>query len=127
MSKLESLKAWAKRLKRDAVMLWFARKHPRTPALARWMCVLVVAYVLSPIDLIPDFIPVLGYLDEVILVPVFIWLILRMLPEAVVSVCRAQAEAWMQARQAKPVSYLGAAIVVTVWLLFAGLIWRALA
>jgi len=122
---LESIKAWARRIKRDAVMLWFARKHPQTPLLAKLLSAAAVAYVLSPIDLIPDFIPVLGYLDEVILVPVFIWLVVRLLPAPVVQSCRAQAEAWLQAQHARPVSYVGAALIVGIWLAGAYLIWRA--
>ena len=122
---LESIKAWARRIKRDALMLWLARQHPQTPLLAKLLSAAAVAYVLSPIDLIPDFIPVLGYLDEVILVPVFIWCIVRLLPEPVVLSCRAQAEAWLQARHARPVSYVGAALIVGIWLLGAYLIWRA--
>ena len=64
------LKAWAQALKRDVMTLWFALKHPLTPWYARVFATLVTAYALSPIDLIPDFIPVLGYLDDLILVPV---------------------------------------------------------
>ena len=122
---LESIKAWAKRIKRDAVMLWFARKHPLTPLPAKLLSAGAVAYVLSPIDLIPDFIPVLGYLDEVILVPVFIWCIVRLLPEPVVQTCRAQADAWMREQHAKPVSYAGAALIVGIWILASYWIWRA--
>ena len=107
-------------------MLWFARQHPQTPLLAKLLSAAAVAYVLSPIDLIPDFIPVLGYLDEVILVPAFIWCIVRLLPEPVVQSCRAQAEAWLQEQHAKPVSYVGAALVIGIWVVGAYLIWRAL-
>ncbi len=120
---LERLKAWAQRIKRDGVMLWFARRHPQTPLLAKVVSVAIVAYVLSPIDLIPDFIPVLGYLDEIILVPALIWLVVRMLPQEVVHTCRAQAEAWLVERHAKPVSYLGAGVVVLIWALVGWLIW----
>lgn len=120
----ESIKAWAKRIKRDAVMLWFARRHPQTPVLAKLLSAAAVAYVLSPIDLIPDFIPVLGYLDEVILVPVFIWAIVRLLPEPVVLACREQADAWMREQHAKPVSYVGAALIVAIWSATGYWIWR---
>ena len=107
-------------------MLWFARQHPQTPLLAKLLSAAAVAYVLSPIDLIPDFIPVLGYLDEAILVPVFIWGIVRLLPDAVVQACRAQAESWLQEQHAKPVSYLGAVLIVGLWMAGAYLIWRIL-
>lgn len=120
----ESIKAWAKRIKRDAVMLWFARRHPQTPLLAKLLSAAAVAYVLSPIDLIPDFIPVLGYLDEVILVPVFIWAIVRLLPEPVVLACREQADAWMREQHAKPVSYVGAALIIAIWVAAVYWIWR---
>ena len=122
---LESIRTWARRIKRDAVTLWFARKHPQTPLMAKLLSAAAVAYVLSPIDLIPDFIPVLGYLDEVILVPVFIWCIVRLIPEPVLLACRAQADAWLQERHAKPVSYVGAAIILSLWALGAYFIWRA--
>ena len=72
-----TLKTWAKRIKRDGVTLWFAGKHPRTPWYAKALGLFVVAYALSPIDLIPDFIPVLGYVDDVILLPVLIWLTVK--------------------------------------------------
>ena len=72
-----TLKTWAKRIKRDGVTLWFAGKHPRTPCYAKALGLFVVAYALSPIDLIPDFIPVLAYVDDVILLPVLIWLTVK--------------------------------------------------
>ncbi len=122
---LEKLKAWAQRIKRDSVMLWFAGRHSQTPLLAKMLSVAIVAYVLSPIDLIPDFIPVLGYLDEVFLVPLLIALVVRLLPDEVVTSCRAQAEAWLAEKHAKPVSYFGAAFIVLVWCLAAWLVWRA--
>ena len=111
-----SLKAWAQRIKRDGVTLWFAGKHPRTPWYAKALGVFVVAYALSPIDLIPDFIPVLGYVDDVILLPVLIWLTIRLLPPEILAECRSQADAWMQANGAKPRSRLGIVLVVLVWL-----------
>ena len=73
----DNLKTWARRLKRDGVTLWFAGKNPRTPWYAKALGVFVVAYALSPVDLIPDFIPVLGYVDDVLLLPGLIWLIAR--------------------------------------------------
>lgn len=121
---LDKLKTWARRIKRDSVMLWFARKHPRTPLLAKVLSVAIVAYVLSPVDLIPDFIPVLGYVDEIILVPLLIALVVRLLPQAVVQSCRVQAEAWLAEQHARPVSYVGTAIVVGLWALGGYLLWR---
>ncbi len=89
----DTLKNWAKRIKRDAVTLWFAGKHPATPWYAKALGVFVVAYALSPIDLIPDFIPVLGYVDDVLLLPALIWLAIRLLPPEVAANCRKQADA----------------------------------
>jgi uncharacterized membrane protein YkvA (DUF1232 family) len=108
-------RAWARRVKRDAVTLWFARSHPGTPWTAKALGLFVVAYALSPIDLIPDFIPVLGYLDDVLLLPVLIWLTVRLIPPAVLQECRAQADAWMASEGRKPRSLAGAALVVAVW------------
>ncbi len=105
-------------------MLWFARSHPDTPLLAKGLCMLAVAYALSPVDLIPDFIPVLGLLDELILLPVLIWLAVRLLPEQVVAACRLQAEEWLQARHAKPRSYTGAVVIVLLWLGMAVVVWK---
>jgi uncharacterized membrane protein YkvA (DUF1232 family) len=116
MGLLEAGRAWARRIKRDAMTLWFARKHPRTPWHAKALGILVVAYALSPIDLIPDFIPVLGYLDDVILLPVLIWLTVRLLPADVLAECRAQAEQWMKESRSRPRSRAGAVAIVVLWL-----------
>ena len=91
MSFVDATRAWARRIKRDAITLWFARAHPATPWYAKALGAFVVAYALSPIDLIPDFIPVLGYLDDVIVLPALIWLTVRLLPPDVLAECRAQA------------------------------------
>lgn len=127
MGLADTTRAWARRIKRDAMTLWFARTHPATPWYAKAMGVFVVAYALSPIDLIPDFIPVLGYLDDVILLPVLIWLTLRMLPPQVLTESRSQAEQWMAAQKAKPRSVGGAVAIVLIWLLVAALLWWWLA
>ncbi len=119
----DSVSQWARRIKRDALMLWFARRHPDTPLLAKALCFLAVAYALSPIDLIPDFIPVLGYLDDALLLPALIWLAVRLLPPQVIATCRAQAEAWMSAHEARPSSYVGAAFIVMVWIAVGWLFW----
>ncbi|HSI46954.1 MAG TPA: YkvA family protein [Ideonella sp.] len=125
MTLSKHLKTWARRIKRDGVTLWFAGKHPRTPWYAKALGVFVVAYALSPIDLIPDFIPVLGYLDDVLLLPGLIWLAIRLLPPEVLTECRAQADAWMQANGKKPNSRAGIVLVVALWLVigFALLYW----
>lgn len=110
-----ALKAWAKRVKRDGVTLWFAGRHPRTPWFAKALGLFVVAYALSPIDLIPDFIPVLGYVDDVLLLPGLIWLTIKLLPADVLAQCRAEADEWMRSRRAKPTSTAGAVLVVSLW------------
>jgi uncharacterized membrane protein YkvA (DUF1232 family) len=108
-------RAWARRIKRDAITLWFARRHPRTPWHAKALGLFVVAYALSPIDLIPDFIPVLGYLDDVVLLPALIWLTVRMLPTDVLAECRQQAEDWMMRAGTKPRSAGGGVLIVVLW------------
>ena len=118
------LRTIARRIKRDGVTLWFALRDPRTPWWVKALAGLVVAYALSPIDLVPDFIPVLGYLDDVLLLPGLIWLALRLMPEAVREDCRAHAETWMAEQQRKPVSRWGAVLVLGVWALLAWGLWR---
>lgn len=120
----QRLKQWARLLKRDVATLWFAGRHPQTPWSAKVVAALVVAYAFSPIDLIPDFIPVLGLLDDIILLPAGIWLTLRLLPEPVIAECRQQAQLWLDTHQSKPQNYLAAAIFVALWILATWLIWR---
>ena len=115
MSMLDTIRQWARRIKQDAVMLWFACRDPRTPWLPKIICMLAVAYALSPIDLIPDFMPVLGYLDDAILLPAMVWLAVKLLPAVVVSDCRAEAAEWMQHNERKPVSRWGVVFVLLVW------------
>ena len=89
-----NLRDWARRIKRDAVTLWFACRDPATPWLPKALCWFTVAYALSPIDLIPDFIPVLGYLDDVLLLPALIWLAVRLLPAACMRRMAGSTSAW---------------------------------
>ena len=119
----EQLKAWARRIKRDGVTLWFAGKHPATPWYAKALGLFVVAYALSPIDLIPDFIPVLGYVDDILLLPGLIWLTIRLLPADVLVDCRNQADEWMRTQGSKPSSRIGAILIVLLWIGFATVIW----
>lgn len=111
-----TLKSWAKRTKRDGLTLWFAGKHPATPWYAKALGLFVVAYALSPVDLIPDFIPVLGYLDDVLLLPGLIVLTMRLLPPDVLADCRSKADAWIDAKKAKPSSRAGAVVIVLLWI-----------
>lgn len=113
---LERLKRWAGELRAQVVTLWFCRRDPRTPLSAKLMAALVVAYAFSPIDLIPDFIPVLGYLDDLILVPLGIYLTLRLIPPPVLADARREADAWLAQRGTKPKSYWAAAVIVAIWI-----------
>lgn len=109
---LDRVKRWARGLKRDVHAIWLAARHPRTPRGAKLLALAVAAYALSPIDLIPDFIPVLGYLDDLLVVPLGILLVTRMLPADVLAECRAAAEAAGR----RPRSLAGAAAIVALWL-----------
>ena len=109
------IKAWAKSLKRDVMTLWFVLKHPQAPWYARALAALLTAYALSPIDLIPDFIPVLGYLDDLIIVPVGIWLLLKIIPAQVLDECRNQADEWFSQDKQKPRSWVGLTLILSLW------------
>lgn len=119
-STLQRLARWARTLKEDGLLLWFALRHPRAPTWVKALVLVIVAYALSPIDLIPDVIPVLGLLDEALLLPALVWLALRLLPAPVREECRAHAQAWLTERKPRPRVWLGAVLVVLVWLAVAG-------
>jgi len=104
---------WARTIKRDAHALSLAARDPRVPWYAKALAVLVAAYALSPLDLIPDFVPVIGYLDDLIIVPAGIALVIRLIPPAIMAEHRALATAAAD----RPVSRAGAALIVTLWLL----------
>jgi uncharacterized membrane protein YkvA (DUF1232 family) len=104
----------SKQLKSEAYALYLASKHPKTPWYAKAFAVFVVGYALSPIDLIPDFIPVVGYLDDLIIVPVGITLLLKMIPKEVLEECRGKAHS--QSISKKPKSWAAAMIIIMVWL-----------
>ena len=106
------LRRWARVIKRDVLALYLATRDPRVPWYAKAMAACVAAYALSPIDLIPDFIPVLGYLDDLILLPLGILLAVRLVPPAIMAELRAEADARHAAR---PVSWTGAAAIGVVW------------
>ena len=124
---LRRLRQWARRIKRDGLTLWFAVRHADTPMAVKLLGAFVVAYALSPIDLIPDFIPVVGYLDDVLLLPGLIWIAIRLLPPEVLQDCRVQADAFIASGAGKPVSKVGAVIAVSIWAVavwFAWAWWR---
>jgi uncharacterized membrane protein YkvA (DUF1232 family) len=109
------LKTWARALKRDVHAVYLAARDPRTPWYAKALALAVAGYALSPIDLIPDFIPVIGYLDDVILVPAGIWLVIRLIPADVLAEHRALADA----ASSRPVSRTAAAAIVAIWIVAA--------
>ena len=112
---MQRLKTWARALQRDVMTLWFALKHPDTPWYARALAAVITAYALSPIDLIPDFIPVLGYLDDLIIVPAGVWLLLKIVPENVVVDSREKSEQWFLEQKGKPTSAAGLVIILSLW------------
>lgn len=117
MSILAPLKTWARDLARDVVALWIAARDPRVPWHAKAAAGAVAAYALSPIDLIPDFIPVLGYLDDLIIVPLGILLAVRLVPAALMVEFRTEA----RRLASRPRSRAGLLLIVAIWLLLAAL------
>lgn len=110
----QRLKEWARKLKGDVIALYFALKHPATPLYAKVAAAIVVGYALSPIDLVPDFVPVLGYLDEVILLPLGIALAIKLIPVDVLTACREKARTDPPAM--KPKIWIAAYVIVFLWL-----------
>lgn len=108
----DRLKQKARIVKRDTYTLYLACKDPRTPWYVKLLAGGIVAYALSPIDLIPDFIPVLGYLDDVILLPLGIALAVKLTPEAVLTECRLQAQTWSE----RPTSRKAATVIIAAWI-----------
>jgi uncharacterized membrane protein YkvA (DUF1232 family) len=124
MSFVENLKQRAHKLKDEIRVLALAYRDPRTPWYARAFTALVVAYAFSPIDLIPDFIPVLGYLDDLVLVPLGITVALRMIPLEVMAESRLQVQA--MGEQKKPVNWFFAGFVILLWAAILFLIAKAI-
>ena len=128
MSRLDGWRARAQALKRDTYALYLAARDPRTPWYARALAALILAYAFSPIDLIPDFVPVLGYLDDLILIPLGLALLTRLVPPEVMAEARERASK-VQSRN-RPRSYAAAIIIVLIWLAMAALgaswVWRLL-
>jgi uncharacterized membrane protein YkvA (DUF1232 family) len=109
---LDNLKQWAPALKRDAIVLYLAARDPRVPWHIKTLAGMIAAYALSPIDLIPDFIPVLGYLDELLLLPLAIAGVMRMIEPTILAEHRASAAQLVE----RPVSKVGAAVTIALWL-----------
>ncbi|MXO52057.1 DUF1232 domain-containing protein [Erythrobacter gaetbuli] len=108
---MPSLRDWAKALKRDTLALWLAARDHRTPLAAKLLAGGVAAYALSPIDLIPDFIPVLGLLDDLLVVPIGIWLVLKLIPAPLMEELRERAGKLAE----RPNSMVGLLLVLTIW------------
>jgi uncharacterized membrane protein YkvA (DUF1232 family) len=105
-------KTWARALRRDAHAIFLASRDPRVPWAVKLLALAVAGYALSPIDLIPDFIPVLGYLDDLIIVPLGIWLVIELIPEDVMDEYRAMASEAAE----RPVSKVAAIVIVALWI-----------
>jgi uncharacterized membrane protein YkvA (DUF1232 family) len=114
---VKTWQAHAKRLKAETYALYLAYRDPRVPWYTKLFAACVVGYAFSPIDLIPDFIPVLGYLDDLVLVPLGIALAIKMIPPSVLAECRQQAKDRIAS---KPTNWLAAAVIIAIWLLLAG-------
>ena len=123
MTWLTTLQQRARHLKAETWALSLAARDPRTPWYAKLLVASIVAYAFSPIDLIPDFVPVLGYLDDLVLIPLGIAWAMQLVPPTVLIECRARAQETIQ--DGKPVSWVAGAIIVVIWLGFAvlGLVW----
>ena len=117
---LDKLKAKAKVLKSEVMALYQAYKRPDVPWYAKLFSILVVGYALSPVDLIPDFIPVLGYLDDLILIPLGITLAIKMIPPDIMAECREQARE--ANKGARPENRVAGAVIILIWVFVAGLI-----
>ena len=113
-------RGWARRLKTEIYALYLAARDPRTPWYARLCALCVVGYAFSPIDLIPDPIPVLGYLDDLILLPLGVALVLKLIPPPVLADCRERARA--AGRGDKPTNWIAGAIIIAIWVLLAALV-----
>ncbi|TVY11787.1 YkvA family protein [Paenibacillus cremeus] len=121
-SALQKLKSKARSIKQNVFVLYLAYKDPRVPWYVKLFAICVVAYAFSPIDLIPDFIPVLGYLDDLIIVPLGIALALKMIPEPVLADCRWKAEELR--KNGKPKNWITGAIFIAIWIVAA--VWLGL-
>jgi uncharacterized membrane protein YkvA (DUF1232 family) len=111
---LTQLRERARHLKTETFALYLAARHTGTPWYAKLMVAAIVAYAFSPIDLIPDFVPILGYLDDLVLIPLGVTLAIKMIPPAVMSECRARAQE--VSANDKPVSRAASVVIVLIWL-----------
>jgi uncharacterized membrane protein YkvA (DUF1232 family) len=123
LESFQRIRRWAWQIKRDVHALYLAARDPRVPWYAKALAIAVAGYALSPIDLIPDFIPVVGYLDDLIIVPLGVMLVVAMIPDEIMAEHRAAAAA----AGTRPISRTGAAAIISIWILAAALTgWLAL-
>lgn len=120
---IDQIKLWAKVLKKEVLTLWFCQKHPDIPLLAKILSIFIVAYAFSPIDLIPDFIPILGLLDDIIIIPICIHFTLRLIPKHVIDESRAKANEWIEKDEIKPKNWFVALIIILIWLFVMVQLW----
>jgi uncharacterized membrane protein YkvA (DUF1232 family) len=117
-STFRGIKVWARMLKREVHAIYLAAQSPRVPWYTKYLALAVAGYALSPIDLIPDFIPVLGYVDDLIIVPLGIWLVLSLIPEDVMTACRARADEAV----AGPHGRIAAIVIIAIWIVGAAML-----
>lgn len=109
---LSRIKIWARRLTRDGHAIYLASRDPRVPWYVKVLAIAVAVYALSPIDLIPDFIPILGYLDDLLILPFGIWLVVSLIPDEIMAECRIKADEAAQ----RPTSRTGLVAIVLLWI-----------
>ena len=112
----QRIKQWAKSIKKDNLVVWLIAKDKRTPNSVKLLALIIAAYAFSPIDLIPDFIPVLGYLDDIIIVPLGILLVIKLTPQNIIDDCRILAETLVE----RPINCWAAGIIILIWLVVLG-------
>ncbi|MDD2947178.1 hypothetical protein SDC9_185110 [bioreactor metagenome] len=112
----QKIKQWAKTIKKEVLVVWLVAKDQRTPVWIKILALMIAAYALSPIDLIPDFIPVLGYLDDLIIVPLGLLLVIKLTPQEIIDDCRIRTSLLAE----RPVNRWAAGVIILIWLLFLG-------
>lgn len=110
---LKKIKLWARNLKKQVYILYYSYKDDRVPWYAKLFAAFIVAYAFSPIDLVPDFIPILGYLDDVIIIPLGIMIALKMIPVSVIKDCEVKAEELM--KKGKPKNWIVGSLILFIW------------
>ena len=111
---MEKIRAWAKHLKRQIFVLYYAYRDERVPWYVKLFTACVVAYAFSPIDLIPDFIPILGFLDDIIILPIGIMFALRMIPKEVISDCEVKVD--KMEKNVKPKNWIAGLLIISIWI-----------